>query len=53
VLGSVDALDLIFRTSSAERMRINASTGAITMASLAGTGLRTVKADANGVLSAP
>ena len=38
--------------SAAERITI-ASSGAVTIANLAGTGSRTVLADANGVLSAP
>lgn len=39
-------------TNGIQRMRI-ASTGAVTLTNLAGTGSRTVVADANGVLSAP
>lgn len=41
-----------FSTASTEAMRIDGGQN-ITMASLAGTGSRTVVADANGVLSAP
>ena len=39
-------------SATAERMRIDAA-GAVTLQSLAGSGTRTVVADANGVLSAP
>lgn len=40
-------------TTPVEKMRLSASTGSLKIASLAGTGTRTVVADANGVLSAP
>jgi hypothetical protein len=43
---------IIIATNGTEKMRI-ASDGTITIASLAGSGSRAVKADANGVLSAP
>ncbi len=52
VLGTENATALHLGTSNTVRLTI-ASGGAVTIASLAGTGTRTVVADANGVLSAP
>ena len=47
-----DAGGLKFRTAGSDRLAI-ADGGGVTVVSLAGTGTRTVVADANGVLSAP
>jgi hypothetical protein len=52
VLGTFSSQDLILGTNNTQRIKI-ASGGAVTINDLAGSGSRTVEADANGVLSAP
>ncbi len=45
--------DFVIEVGGAEAVRVNATTGAVTIVNLAGVGSRPVLVDANGVLSAP
>lgn len=51
--GGGTARDLSLVTDDTVRVTVAATTGVVTVASLAGTGTRTVVVDANGVMSAP
>jgi hypothetical protein len=53
VLTTGTATDLSLGVNQVQNLRINGSTGGVSLSTLAGTGSRAVLADANGLLSAP